>query len=53
MLDMGIQSVDCVCHREATVGLLSWRCEARGNRIDTASSLGAGENKPTEEVIAY
>ena len=25
----------------------------RGNRIDTASQLGARENKPTKEVVAY
>ena len=23
------------------------------NRIDTSSSLGVGENKPTEEVVEY
>ena len=50
---MGIQSEDFVCHREATAGHLSWRCETRGNRIDTASSLGDGENKPSRRGYSY
>ena len=43
-----MQSVGLISPRLQQLGLLSWRCVVRGNRVDTADSLSAGENKPNQ-----